>query len=180
MFKSSDIRNAYKERVLIRIVMAVFIMTMSVPGFVTIGNSEAYAAGSIITCGHDSICNSITGREFDLILYSSLGSEMVVLYSRDKIGELTLSVPESYYSRKRGNVRDAIYYLSRHSDYSGFRFRKARKKTGFFSSKIIDGLYVAIPKYRNEGNARPPEYSFSEKNGELRIRISPVIRPMDN
>jgi len=175
MFKSKNIKYESQIRALIRIFLAVFIMTLvNIPGLMNNGNAVAQSTGSNITCGYDSICKSIEGNEFDLILYSSLGSEMVILYTGDTVKNLTPKVPESYYSRSQGTVKDAIYYLSTHSNYSGFRFKKARKSTGFLSSRVIEGLYVVVPEYRHDGGHRPPEYSFSEKNGNLTVRITPV------
>ena len=181
MFKLANIKNVYQERTIIRIVIAVVITALlSMPGLMNNGKVLADSTRSDISCGNDSICKSIKGNQFDLILYSSLGSEMVILYSADNIGDLNPKVRESYYSRAKGTVKDAIYYLSKHMEYRGFRFKKARKSTGFFKSEVIDGLYVAVPKYESVSDNRPPEYSFSEKNGRLTVSIRPIIRESNN
>jgi len=176
MLKLSNIRIDTRRKLLLRIAIAVFIMVLvSVPGLMTNGKADANSAGSNISCGHDSICKSIEGNEFDLILYSSMGSEMVILYSKDKIGDLMPKVDESYYARAKGTVKDAIYYLSRHADYGGFRFKKAKRSTGFIRSQVIDGLYVAIPEYMSVSDNEPPEYRFSLKDGKLTVRITPRV-----
>jgi len=176
MLKSSNIKHNSRRKYLIRIAIAVLIFVMvSVPGLMINGKADANSSGSNISCGSDSICRGIEDNEFDLILYSSLGSEMVILYSKDKIGDLMPEVDESYYSRAKGTVKDAIYYLSRHTEYSGFRFKKARRSTGFIRAQVIDGLYVAIPKYRSVSDNKPPEYRFSLKERKLTVRITPIV-----
>jgi hypothetical protein len=176
MFISKNIRYESQIRAMIRVSLAVFIMTLvSIPGLMNNGNAVAKSTGSNITCGYDSICKSIEGNEFDLILYSSIGSEMVILYNKDKIGDLIHKIPESYYARAKGTVKDAIYYLSKNTYYNGFRFKKARKSTGLFRSKVITDVYVVLPKYAGTGEIDAPMYSFSEKNGKIRVRITPVV-----
>lgn len=181
MNKSINIRHHAQRRMLVRIAVSMLMMFLiSAPGLMIEANAEADSAHSKITCGYDSICNTISEREFDLILYSSLGSEMVILYSREKVEAVVADASEKYYSRSTGNVRDAIYFLSRHTDYTGFKFRQARKSKGLFSSKVVNGVYVAVPEYRSEGDHKSPEYRFTEKDGKLTVRIRPVIRPMSN
>ncbi len=181
MFKSTIKKHVFQRSIFVKISMAMLVMLLiSAPGLIMKSNAEADSAHSSITCGYDSICNTISEREFDLILYSSLGSEMVILYSREKAETVVADTSEKYYSKSTGNVRDAIYFLSRHSDYTGFKFRHARKSTGLFSTKVVEGVYVAVPQYTNNSENRPPEYRFTEKDGKLTVRIRPVIRPMSN
>ncbi len=181
MFISFNKKEMTGRMTLLRVATAVFILALAgIPGSLAVANGQAHSSGSGISCGHDSICKSIEGEEFDLILYSSLGSETVILYKRDKTGEIVPLVPEAYYTEARGTVKDAIYYLSRHSDYNGFRFKKARKSTGFFKTQVVNGLYVAVPEYRLSSDHKPPEYRFSEKNGKLTVRLTPMIRDPSN
>ena len=181
MLKSANISHALKERMLFRIVISVFIVALlSTPGLMSNGKVLANAAGHDISCGGDTICNSIEGNEFDLILFSSAGSEMVILYNESTIGRIVPNVSESYYSKAKGTVKDVIYYLSRHTEYSGFKFKKARKSTGLFRSEVLDGVYVALPEYASMSDNRPPEYSFSDKDGTLTVRIKAVVEMSGN
>ena len=117
MLKSANISHALKERMLFRIVISVFIVALlSTPGLMSNGKVLANAAGHDISCGGDTICNSIEGNEFNLILFSSAGSEMVILYNESTIGRIVPNVSESYYSKAKGTVKDVIYYLSRHTE----------------------------------------------------------------
>ncbi len=181
MFTSINKIHSTQRRMFVRIAIAMLMMFLiSAPGLIMKANAEADSAHSNISCGYDSICNNISEREFDLILYSSLGSEMVILYNREKAETVVAGTSEKYYSKSTGNVRNAIYFLSRHSEYTGFKFRQARKSTGLFSTKVVEGVYVAVPQYTNNSENRPPEYRFTEKDGKLTVRIRPVIRPMSN
>lgn len=175
MCESTNIIHAFQKRALIRIAIAVIIMAMvSIPGLMTIGYAEANSAGTSVSCGHNSKCKSIEGKSFELIAYSSLGSEMVILYSKSEVGEITIKGSETNYSKTEGTVLDAIYYLSRHSDYDGFTIRNARKSTGLFRSEVIANVYIVLPNYTGTGEIDTPRYSFKEKDGKIRVRITPV------
>ena len=52
---------------------------------------------------------------------------------------------------------------------------KARKSTGWFKAEIIDSAYIVLPKY-SLGEIEAPEYGFFEKEGELRVRITPIVQ----
>ena len=177
MFKSLKTGHAFQKRVLVRISIIIFVMALvSAHGLVKNGIADSGSEGSGMLCGYDSLCNTPVDKEFEMILYSAAGSEMVVLYSKNEIGDIVPEVPKSYYHRAKGTVEDAIYYLSRNYDYTGFKFRRAKKSTGVFRTEIIKGVYVAVPKYRLPSDHRPPEYRIADKNGKLTVSIKPFIR----
>jgi hypothetical protein len=123
----------------------IFVMVLvSAPGLVKNGIAGADSAGSGISCGHDSLCNTLADKDFEMILYSATGSEMVVLFSKNEIGDIVPRVPESYYSRAAGTVKDAIYYLSRNHNYAGFKFRP-KNLQGYSELKSLREYMLLFP-----------------------------------
>jgi len=127
------------------------------------------------SCRGIKLCESIEGKEFDMIRYSSMGSELIVLYDKSKSGEIYPTSMQSLYDRSRGTVNDAVLYLSQSPDYDWFIIRKARKSKGWFHAEILDSVYLILPKY-SLGEIEAPDYSFFEKEGKLRVRIRPIVR----
>ena len=127
------------------------------------------------SCRGNQLCVSLEGKEFDLIKYSSMGSELIILYDKDKTAEIYPTSMQALYDRSRGTVNDAILYLSQNSDYDRFIIRKAVKSTGWFTAEALDSVYLILPRYKH-GETEAPEYSFFEKDGKLRVRIRPVVR----
>lgn len=127
------------------------------------------------SCRGVTLCESLEGKEFDLIRYSSMGSELIILYDKNQTGQIYPTSMQSLYDRSRGTVNDAILYLSHNPDYDRFIIRKARKSTGWFTAEALDSVYLILPRY-NLGEIEAPEYSFFEKDNKLRVRIIPVIR----
>jgi hypothetical protein len=123
------------------------------------------------SCEGIKLCTNIEGRDFEMIKFASMGSELIILYDKNKSGEIYPTSMESLYERSRGNVNDAIFYLSQGPDYDRFTIRKARKSTGWFKAEDIDSVYVVLPKYKH-GPADAAEYSFFEKEGQLRVSIT--------
>jgi len=126
------------------------------------------------SCRGIKLCKSLEGREFDIIKYSSMGSELVILYDKSVSGEIYPTSMASLYEKSRGTVNDAIRYLKHHPDYDRFIIRKARKSTGLFKAEILDRVFLILPKYKM-GEVEAPEYGFFEKEGQLRVKIRPVI-----
>ena len=153
------------------------IMFILITSFMFIPDANAmagkpYSPGS---CEGIKQCTSLEGKDFDMIKFSSMGSELIILYDKDKSGEIYPTSMKSLYDRDRGTVNDAILYLSQSSDYDRLIIRKARKITGLFKAEDLDSVYMLLPKY-SQGEVEAPEYSFYEKEGKLRVRIVPVIR----
>jgi hypothetical protein len=131
-----------------------------------------YEPGS---CRGIKLCVSLEGEDFDMIMYASMGSQMVILYDKNTSGEIYPTSMASLYDRSRGSVNDAIVFLSRNPDYSRFTIRKASISTGWFTSEKLDSVYVLLPRYALR-EAEAPEYVFFEKEGRLRVRIKPKVR----
>ena len=127
------------------------------------------------SCRGYTLCTSLEGKDFDMIKFASMGSELIILYDKNKSGEISPTSMASLYDRSSGTVNDAIFYLSQNPDYDRFIIRKARKSTGWFKSEDIDSVYLVLPKYK-QGPADTPEYSFFDKNGKLSVRIRPIVR----
>ncbi len=154
------------------LIMFTLITSFMVIPDATAMSGRSYSPGS---CEGIKLCTSLEGKNFDMIKFSSMGSEMIILYDKSISGEIYPTTMESLYDRSSGTVNDAILYLSQNSDYYRFIIRKARKSTGLFKAEDLDSVYLLLPKY-DQGPADTPEYSFFEKKGQLRVRIAPVIR----
>ncbi len=126
------------------------------------------------SCRGYTLCTSLEGRNFEMIKFAAMGSELIILYDKNRSGEIYPTSAASLYERSRGTVNDAITYLSQNPDYDRFIMHKAKKTTGLFKSQDLDSVYVVLPKYR-QGEADTPEYSFFEKDGSLQVRIRPII-----
>jgi hypothetical protein len=135
-------------------------------------SGKPYSPGS---CGGIKLCVSLEGKDFDMIRFASMGSEMIILYDKNKTGEIYPTTIASLYDRSRGTVNDAIVYLSKHPDYYRFTIRKTSKSTGWFTSERLESVYVLLPRY-NIGEAFAPDYYFFEKEGKLRVWIKPIVR----
>jgi len=61
----------------------------------------------------------------------------VILYDSGKAGDLTLFVPESDYSKKRGRISDALNFLDGVSEISGFAVLKGKRSVGWFKTEVI-------------------------------------------
>lgn len=153
------------------------IMFVLITSFMLIPDANAmagrpYSPGS---CDGIKMCTSLEGKEFDMIKFASMGSELIILYDKDKSGEIYPTSMESMYDRDRGTVNDAIFYLSQGLYYDRLIIRKAMKSTGWFKAEELDSVYLLLPRY-SVGEVEAPEYSFYEKDGKLRVRIVPVVR----
>jgi len=133
---------------------------------------KPYSPGS---CDGIKLCTSLEGKDFDMIKFASMGSELIILYDKDKSGEIYPTSMESLYDRDRGTVNDAILYLSQGIYYDRLIIRKAVKSTGWFKAEDLDSVYLLLPRYY-VGEVDAPEYTFYEKDGKLRVHIVPVIR----
>ncbi len=122
------------------------------------------------SCDGIKLCTSIEGKDFEMIKFASMGSELIILYDKNKSGEISPTLMESLYDRSSGTVNDAIFYLSQNPDYERFIIRKASKSAGWFKAEDVDSVYLLLPKY-TQGEIEAPEYSFFEKEGQLRVRI---------
>ena len=100
---------------------------------------------------------------------------MVILYDKNKTGEIYPASMQSLYDRSRGTVNDAVLFLSQNPDYDRFIIRKAKKSTGWFTAETLDSIYLILPRYKH-GETEAPEYSFYDKDGKLRVRIRPIVR----
>jgi hypothetical protein len=131
------------------------------------------------SCDGRKLCTSIEGKDFEMIKFASMGSELIILYDKKKSGEIYPTSRESLYERSSGTVNDAIFYLSQSPDYDRFIIRKAKKSTGWFKAEDVDSVYVLLPKYK-QGPADAAEYSFFEKEGQLRVSIRGRTRMSDD
>ena len=154
------------------LIIIILITVLSLVPYASAMSGKPEPPGS---CRGNKLCTSLEGKDFDMIKFASMGSEMVILYDRNKSGEIFPTTMASLYDRSSGTVNDAIFYLSQHYDYDRFIIRKAWKSTGWFKSEDLDSVYLLLPKY-NQGPADTPEYSFFDKNGKLRVRIKPIVR----
>ena len=127
------------------------------------------------SCRGNQLCESLEGKEFDMIRYSSMESELIILYDKNKSGEIYPTSMQSLYDRSRGTVNDAVLYLSQNPDYDRFIIRSGWKSTGWFKTENLDFVYLILPRY-NLSEIEAPEYSFFEKDGKLRVRIRPVVQ----
>ena len=153
------------------------IMFILITSFILLPDANAmsgkpYSPGS---CDGIKLCTSLEDKDFDMIKFASMGSELIILYDKSKSGEIYPTSMASLYERSRGTVNDAIYYLSQNPDYEWFIIRKAWKSTGWFKAEDLDSVYLVLPKY-SLGEIEAPEYTFFEKEGELRVRIRPIVR----
>ncbi len=127
------------------------------------------------SCRGNKLCASLEGKDFDMIKFASMGSELIILYDKNISGEISPTSMASLYDRSSGTVNDAIFYLSQNPDYNRFIIRRAKKSTGWFKAEIIDSAYLVLPKY-SLGEIEAPQYYFFEKEGKLRVRITPIVR----
>ena len=148
--------------------VALFAL-VAVFGFVLLTVSSAEADS---LCGKNSLCQSLKGKEFNSIRYSHAVSELVVLYDKDSVGEITPWVSKYSYEEGTGTVEDAIHFISGKPEYTGFKITKGRKSVGFFKTEAVDGLYVVEPKYEATGNMRAPDYRFVDKGGKIMLFIT--------
>jgi len=132
-------------------------------------DAEAFVRSG--SCGRNRLCKDLEGKGFDQIRYSSMGSELVVLYDMKKHGEVTLFSSEKTYTRAKGTVNDAIDFLSSHSEYRGFRIVRARKTTGWFRAETIDGMYIIEPQYVMPNENKAPYHNISEKDGKFTVYL---------
>ena len=154
-----------------------FVLCFLVSIIFLIGNAHAMSGKPYApeSCRGVQLCESLEGKQFDLIKYSSMGSEMVILYDKNKTGEIYPTSMQSLYDRSRGTVNDAVLFLSQNPDYDRFIIRKAKKSTGWFTAEALDSVYLILPRYKH-GETEAPEYSFYDKDGKLRVRIRPIVR----
>ena len=148
--------------------MAVCVLLGLIIGFTPLTGIDAYGGTGL--CGEDKYCG-IKGEKFDSIYYSNGLTGLVVLYDKDKVGDVRPWVSEKQYRKGKGTVVDAIEYLKSDQGYAGFKLVKGKKSTGFFRSEVVDGLYVVVPKHWMTSITRAPEFRFSEKNGKITLYI---------
>lgn len=141
----------------------------------TAGNAQAHLRG---LCGRDALCETLEGKELDLIKYYSMGSVLVVLYDSGKVGDLTLFAPEFDYSKGRGTISDAVDFLEGVPEVSGFTVLKAKKSAGWFKTEVIEGLYVIKPQYEVTSEYLSPDFRFSDKGGKIIMYITPLYRQL--
>jgi hypothetical protein len=165
----------FNRRVIIKCLAAgVVIITIAGLNLFTGGSAEAFTGKDTGSCGKDTVCQSLEGKEFDLIMYSFQESELVVLYDKSIVGEITPFARESNYRSEKGTINDALAFLGGHVDYEGFRIRKGRKSTGWFKTEDMEGVYVVEPRYNMSSNNEKPRYNFTEKEGKIRLYITPM------
>lgn len=146
----------------------------------TAGNAQAHLRSSVGLCGTDALCKTLEGKELDIIRYYSMGSVLVVLYDSGKIGDLTLFVPEFDYSKGRGTISDAVDFLDRLPEISGFTVLKGKRSAGWFKTEVIEGVYVIKPQYEVTSEYLAPDYRFSDKGGKIIMYITPLYRHNDD
>jgi hypothetical protein len=153
-------------------IIFILITVISLVPYADAMSGKPYSPES---CKGVQLCESLEGKEFDMIKYSAMGSELIILYDKNKSGEIYPTSMQSLYDRSRGTVNDAVLYLSQNPDYDRFIIRNARKSKGLFKTEDLDSVYIILPRY-NTGEIEAPEYSFFEKEGKLRVRIRPIVR----
>lgn len=146
----------------------------------TTGNAQALLRSSRGLCGRDALCKTLEGKELDLIKYYSMGSVLVVLYDSKKVGDLTLFVPEFDYSKERGTIGDAIDFIGRIPEISGFTVLTGKRSAGWFKTEVIEGVYVIKPQYEVMSEYLAPDYRFSDKDGKIIMHITPLYRQRDD
>lgn len=161
------------------VVVTVFGMIVSLI-VLTAGNVQAHLRGSGGLCGRDALCKTLEGKEFDIIKYYSMGSALVVLYDSEKVGDLTLFVPEADYSKERGTISDAVDFLDGIAEVSGFTVLKAKRSSGWFKAEVIEGLYVIKPQYEVTSEYLSPDFRFSDKGGKIIMYINPLYGQTDD
>jgi hypothetical protein len=153
-------------------IIFILITVISLVPYADAMSGKPYSPES---CRGIQLCESLEGKEFDMIRYSFGGSELIILYDRSKSGEIYPTSMQSLYDRSRGTVNDAVLYLSQNPDYDRFIIRSGWKSTGWFKTEDLDSVYLILPRYYS-GEIEAPEYTFFEKEGKLKIWIRPVIR----
>ncbi len=156
----------------IPLIIIILITVLSTGPYASAMSGKPEQPGS---CRGNKLCTSLEGKDFDMIKFASMGSELIILYNKNISGEISPTSMASLYDRSSGTVNDAIFYLSQNPDYERFIIRRAKKSTGWFKAEIIDSAYLVLPKYK-QGPADTPEYSFFDKNGKLRVRFTPIVR----
>jgi hypothetical protein len=166
----------FNRRVIIKCLVAGVVIVITIAGLnlLTGGSAEAFTGKDTGSCGKNTVCQSLEGKEFDLIMYSFQESELVVLYDKSRVGEITPFARESNYRSEKGTINDALAFLGGHIDFEGFRIRKGRKSTGWFRTEEMEGVYVVEPRYNMSSSNEKPRYNFTEKEGEIRLYITPI------
>lgn len=139
-------------------------------------DAEAFQLKGGGSCRGNELCQSLEGKQFELIKYSSMRSELVILYDRDKTGDISVRAHKSSYKKEKGTINDALRFLSGHTDYKRFKIRQGRKTLGWFNSELLDGVYVLEPVYVRPKEIKAARYSFTEKEQKIEVFIRPVYR----
>lgn len=172
-------KNNYRpdRRELMKYVTAGIVLSTFVGLFLFANeDAEAFQVKGGGSCRGNELCQSLEGKEFDLIKYSSMRSELVILYDRDKTGDISVRAHKSSYKKEKGTINDALRFLSGHTGYHRFKIRQGRKSLGWFSSELLDGVYVLEPVYISSNEFRAARYSFMEREQRIEVVIRPAYR----
>lgn len=146
----------------------------------TAESAQAHLRSSGGLCGTDALCKTLEGKELVLIKYYSMGSVLVILYDSEKVGDLTLFVPEFDYSKERGTISDALDFFEGIPEISGFSVLKGKRSAGWFKTEVIEGVYVIKPLYEVTSEYQAPDFRFSDKDGKIIMYINPLYRQRDD
>ena len=138
------------------------------------GDAGAYEYGKKLSCGSDALCQSIEGKEFDMILFSEFGSELAVIYDRTKVGKVNIVISGAPYRKEAGTVLDAVRFLAKMSEYRTFTVSRAIKSVGWFGGERLDGRYIVRHVYNDAYLSDAAKYVIRDRRGEIELRIKPV------
>jgi len=136
--------------------------------------TEAFTETGSEPCRGDRLCQSLKAKEFDLIKYSSMGSQLVILYDRDKTGDISVRIGRDSCTKEKGTIYDALRFLQAHPDYKSFMIRRGRKTVSWFRAEVMDGVYVVEPEYLLSFENSAPRYNFSDSENMIEVFIRPV------
>lgn len=136
--------------------------------------AAAYEYGKKVSCGSDMLCQSIEGKEFNMVLFSEFGSELAVLYDAAQVGPVTIAISGATYRVEKGTIIDAVHFVSHTSEYRTFTTSRAIKSVGWFGSERIDGMYIVTPVYDHKYSSDAAKYVIRGRDGKLELRIKPV------
>ncbi len=170
MKKSYKSKNRFASSGKLTMGLIIFIA-----GILFMSGAEAeYVHGKKMSCGNDELCQSIEGKEFDMILFSEFGSELVVLYDKRVIGNMNIAISGSPYREEMGTVLDAVHFLAKTSEYIMFTTSRAIKSVGWFGSERINNMYIVRPIYDRSYHGRSAKYVIRDRDGVLELRIKPI------
>ena len=136
--------------------------------------AKADARVTEVSCRNNALCQSIEGKDFNMILFSEFGSALAIIYDKSTVGDINIAISGSPYREEMGTVIDAIRFLTGISEYRTFTVSRAIKSVGWFGYERIDGMYIVRPVYDATYESRAAKYVITGRDGEIELRITPV------